>query len=185
MKTITTKLYSFSELSPEAKDRVIKNRITEAENDSDLLDHTAGEIVDSIRKFAEACGYTLQDWSISAYSRNNKVRISGGDELDGRRALAHVLRALLSHGYARPKRFAEMTFPGVCGITGVCFDDDMIESVWNDLREGESLYRAFCHLADKAGDILEKENEYLTSREAIMETLDESEEIYTENGEVF
>ena len=36
MKTITTQLYSYKELSPEAQAKVIANRIKDAENDDYL-----------------------------------------------------------------------------------------------------------------------------------------------------
>lgn len=186
MKTIETKLFSYSELSPEAKERVIADRIASAEKDECLLEYTLEECRESLKSVAEACGFRLTDWSFGTYCRNWKATIQGSnDELSGPRALAHFLRVMIENGYTRPRHFRDMEFPGVCGFTGVCFDDDVCETVWRELMDGETYAVSFDRVAKRFCDIAEDECAYLTSREAILECLDETAEIYTEDGSEF
>lgn len=182
MKTITTKLYSFAELSPEAKETVTRNAMNREPEDNG----TSGEILESMKALAEACRLKITDYSFGSYCPGWKFQVSGYHDGDtGPRALALVLRALLAHGYERPKRFADMKFPGTCGFTGVGFDDDMAETVWKSLLSGESIRKSFDGMAYRACQILEDEAIYMTSREYIAENMDIDEEIYTESGEVF
>lgn len=187
MMTITTQIYSYKELSPEAQARVIDNKIKQAENDDYLLEHTSQEMLDSLKAVCEACNLRLVDYSFGSYCRNWKVGVNNYDveDLEGNRALAWFLRVLIDNGYARPKHFKDMQFPGVCGFTGVCFDDDIVECVWNELLEGKPVRKAFDRVAKMFCDTLENEYAYLTSEEAILDYLDQSEEIYTEDGEEF
>lgn len=187
MQTIETTLYSFDELSDDAKATVIANRIKAAQEDSYLLENSSQEMVDSLKAVTEACGLRLKDWSFGTYCRNWKCSVSNYDleDMSGNRALAWFLRILLNHGYDRPKHFQDMKFPGVCAFTGVCFDDDVVETVWNALLDGDTVAQAFDQVAYRFCQILEAEYDYLTSEEAIMEYLDTTEEIYTEDGEVF
>ena len=187
MTTITTQLYSYKELSPEAQATVIANKIKQAENDSYLLGHTSQEMLDSLKAVCEACNLRLIDYSFGTYCRDWKVKVDNYhvEDLEGNRALAWFLRVLIDNGYARPKHFKDMEFPGVCGFTGVCFDDDIVECVWKELIGGESVRKAFDQVAKMFCDTLENEYAYLTSEECIKDYLDEDADIYTEEGEEF
>lgn len=187
MTTITTQLYSYKELSPEAQATVIANKIKQAENDKYLLEHTSQEMLDSLKAILEACNLRLVDYSFGSYCQNWKVKVDNYhvEYLEGNRALAWFLRVLIDNGYARPKHFKDMEFPGFCGFTGVCFDDDIVECVWKELLDGETVVNAFGQVAKMFCDTLENELTYLTSEEAILDYLDQSEEIYTEEGEEF
>jgi hypothetical protein len=187
MKTITTTLYSYKELSDEAKATVLKNRIKEAEDDQYILEHVSHELLDSLKAVCEACGVRLLDYSFGTYDRNWKVEISNYDveDMSGNRALAWFLRVLINNGYARPKHFRDMEFPGVCGFTGVCFDDDVVETIWKGLLGGAAVRKAFDKVGYRFCEILEDEYRYLTSEECILDYLDKDEEIYTEHGYEF
>lgn len=184
MQTITTQLYSYKELSPEAQAKVIANKIKDQENDECLLRFTSEEMLDSLKAVCVTCNLRLIDYSFGSYDRNWKcvVRNYNVDDLSGPRALAWFLRVLIDNGYSRPKRFVDMTFPGVCGFTGVCFDDDVVETVWKGLLDGETVAKAFDGVAHRFCKILEDEYSYLTSEECVKEYLDENEEIYEADG---
>jgi hypothetical protein len=187
MTTITTQLYSYKELSPEAQARVITNKIRDAENDECLLEFTSQEMLDSLKAVCEACNLRLVDYSFGIYCRNWNVSVNNCmvNDLEGNRALAWFLRVLIDNGYARPKHFRDMEFPGVCGFTGVCFDEDIVECVWKELLDGRTVRKAFDQVAKMFCDTLENEYAYLTSKECIMDYLDEDADIYTEEGEEF
>lgn len=186
MKTLTVKLYSYSELSPEARSRVIRDRIKDAENDEMLLTYQMEEMADSLKAIAEAGDLTLTNWCFGPYERNYCADVRGhAADLEGGRALAWFARVLIAAGHPRPKTMAGMTFPGVCGFTGVCYDDDIAESVWRGLIDGMTVKDAFTRAAQKLCHYCEKELDYLMSEDAVMETLDETAEEYTEAGEKY
>ena len=181
MKIIATKLFSFTELSDDAKKRVLKDKADDIHNDPDNF--TLDECMESLKAIVKACDLRLRDWNVGPYNRNNFAKVECDDE--GNRALARFLRVLLSHGYTRPKKFADMEFPGHCGFTGVCFDDDIAETVWKSLLGGETLGKAFDCAADKIQSICEEDLDYRTSEDGILECLDAEEEIYEEDGSQF
>lgn len=181
MKTIETTLYSFAELSEDAQKAVIRR-----EADRANADYVGEEMRASLKAVAAACSVRLTDWSFGPYDRNWKCRISGFNaDLEGNKALAYFLRVLISHGYARPKRFRDMTFSGVCGFTGVCYDEHACETIWRNLLRGETFSKAFDAVAEKFCQLWEVEEEYAASRECILDHLAQSAEIYTEEGEEF
>jgi hypothetical protein len=179
MKTIETALYSYDELSDSAKARIIAR---EAENAEIYYE----DMQASLKAVCGASGLRLLDYSYGPDCRNHKVRVSGNTEdMEGHKALAWFLRVLIDAGYSRPPTFAEMTFPGICGFTGVCFDDLIAESVWRSLLEGCNVRDAFDGVSSTLCKSCEDELAYLQSEEWILESLDQTAEIYTEEGEEF
>lgn len=180
MKKKTIELYSFEELSGEAKERAIESAREAVWNDPDNF--TLDECMVSLKAVADALDVRLTDWSIGPYNRGNRCSCSSDEE--GNKAIARFLRVLMAHGYERPRRFADMKFPGICGFTGVCFDDDIVEAMWEALLEGNTLSKAFDSAADCIMRICEDDLEYCTTDEYLSERLsEEGEEIFMENGE--
>lgn len=145
--------------------------------------------MDSLKAIAEALGLRLTDWCIGAYNRNNRASVNSDES--GNRATARFVRCLIEHGYERKKTFAAMlpvgtgSFIGVCGFTGLCFDEDMCETILESLLDGETMSKAFDRAADEAMRICEIDLEYRQSNESILERLDQGAEIYTEDGNEF
>lgn len=181
MKTTSTTLYSFNELSLEAQDSVI-----ESVRNSVDISYIGNEILASLKAVCSACSLHLDNWSFGPWDRNYNISVSGGaSELVGRKALAWFLRILLNHGYSRPESFKDMQFPGVCGFTGVCYDEDVVETVWTALFKGETVAKALDSVAYRFCKLWESEEEDARSNENILLILDRSAEIYTEDGEEF
>lgn len=184
MKTVKTELYSFKELSPEAQSHVLAQRAEEIQSDPDNF--TLSEAMDSLKAIVAACGEKLSDWSVGPYVSHNYARVRHDAEWDGgHQTQAHFLRVLLAHGYTRPARFADLQTPGICGFTGVCFDEDLVEAMWQCLLEGGSLSDAADRAADRIQSICEDDLDYRTSRAGILEYLEQEEEIYLETGDKF
>lgn len=187
MKTIEETLYSYSELSESAQNTVIENIAEDIQNDPDNF--TLNECMDSLKAIVDAMGLRLTDWSVGPYNRNNFAYSSEPfDRYDldgGNKTIASFVRCLVSNGYSRPKHFSDMEFPGVCGFTGVCCDEDIAETILEALMEGESFRNAVDRAADRIREICEDDLEYRTSREGILEYLDQNEEIYTEDGQTY
>ena len=188
MKTVETKLFSYAELSESAQERVRQQIAEFISSDSD--NPTLDECLDSLRSIVSAMGLSLADWSVGPYSRSNHAGVNipwdRETQLDGgARTLASFLLVLPDHGYTRPAHFAEMKFPGICGFTGVCFDNDIAESIWESLLAGESFNTAIDGAADRIAKICESDLDYRMSDGSILEYPDQDEEIYTEEGETF
>lgn len=187
MNTISVTLFSYNELSNEAKQRVIKDIRKSLENDSSVGEFTLSEAMDSLHAITNAWGYPLADWSVGAYDTCYAITSLSSDarEVSGPRALASFLRLLIKHGYDRPKHFKEMEFRGTCGFTGVCFDDDLCETIWTALMGGSSIATAIDACSDRIGKLVEADIEYQCSDEGILEALDKHEEKYLESGEEY
>ncbi len=187
MKTIETKLYCFKELSNEAKERVLKQIADDIQNEPDNF--TLSECMDSLKAIAGAMGLRLTNWSIGPYNRGNFASVNSDES--GNVAIARFVRCLFDHGYARKPRFKDMltkgtgSFIGVCGFTGVCFDEDICEAILEALLDGETMTKAFDRAADRIATICEDDLEWRTSKAGIMEYLDQDEEIFTEDGDKF
>ena len=169
MKTLEINLYSFSELSDEAKQYALDHATPE-------MDCT--DIRESLEAICEACDLRLVNYSYGASDRNHNVIVSGmTDDLQGPRALLWFRRILVDHGYPKP-----ISFPGICGFTGVCHDDDIAETIWDALKQGEDVASAFDRVSYKLCKICEDEEEYLRSEESLSQ---DDREIYTENGAIY
>ena len=113
----------------------------------------------------------------------------GDDEIDtlsdtGEKVEEWFWECLRPKGYT-PDQLKDGKFPGICGLSGVCFDDDVIEAVLDAIRSGETLSRGFDWAADRIMRICEDDLEYRISEAGILEYLDQDEERYTEEGEEF
>lgn len=80
-------------------------------------------------------------------------------------------------------KYGQYYRPGMikpCPFTGVCFDEDYLESLQNSIKAGDTLKEAFAELADVAAKLFRNEIEYQNSEEYFLES--ESEAQYTVDG---
>lgn len=127
----------------------------------------------------KACGATLTDWSISAEGGRSYVKVDCEDDYstkdedeDGCATYATkdsvwMLREILTPlGYVNESGAAY--FPGLCVFTGVCYDDDFIESVYKSLASGETLTDALRGLADEASKRVDESIEQECNEESML-----------------
>lgn len=166
-----------------------------------------GEIIDSLKAlFKHTNGISnLRDWSIDAYGYSYVKFEFDQDEaggLTGNRALAWLENNLLGdlrikfmpygridkeHHWkssrAELSKYGQYYRPGMirpCPFTGVCFDEDYIESLQKSIKAGDTLKDAFAELADVAAKLFQAEIEYQNSEEYFLES--ESDAQYTIDG---
>lgn len=202
--TITT--YSYDELSEEAKDRAYQD-YQEMVSDWDIP--WQEETFDSLKALIEHAGFTLRDWSLGAYSRNNYIKVGIDDnvaDLSGKRAMAwlenHVLGPCrigwrpVTHPARRKcaasiRSYAPYHPPGSryycapdmvkpCPFTGYVMDEVLLDALRKSLREGATVKDAFHWLADTVQDQLEAEVEHQQSREAFEQWAEDEE--FTADG---
>ena len=154
MKEITIRLYTFDELSDEAKKRAHETFLSTGD-----CWGASGDATATIKKVEELFGIKLSDWEIgSSCPRYPTVTFQDSrwhdDALDlkGNRARAYLWnnfgKVLLTgryHSkwrgtkYAHSRLFFDRVYDGTCPLTGVCFDCDALDPmayfcfgvVWN------------------------------------------------------
>jgi hypothetical protein len=189
VRTIEVKLYKFEELGEKAKARALedwKGKQTEI--------FWADETIDSLKALIKSAELKLKDWGIGAYS-HSYVRLESfeGEDLTGKRALAWLENNLLAGlriPYRGAKRWelarygsyyrAGMIKP--CPFTGYCADDDFLDELRKDIKEGSTVKEAFEALADKARRMLENELDAQQSEEYFKEHADANDYEFTEDG---
>ena len=154
MKEITIKLYTFDELSDEAKKRAHETFLSTGDYWGASGDATA-----TIKKVEELFCIKLSDWEIGSYNPRyptvtfeNSRWYNDALDLKGNRARAYLWnnfgKVLLTgryyskwHGtkYEHSRLFFNRVYDGTCPLTGVCFDCDALDPmayfcfgvVWN------------------------------------------------------
>lgn len=202
MRTITTNLYTFNELSDEAKEKAIENY-----RYSDFDFAWQRETIDTINAIAEGMNckakwysYDGITYDVSFYSRETEDI----ENLSGKRAWAYIWNNYLypnreyktywkdkvihCDGRKNWKRKSKISFGfDNCPFTGYCADCCFIEA-W---REWQKLFRNNSALTvgdfiDLVANNLSKEwtsdNEYQNSDEGIAEILSINEYEFTEDG---
>lgn len=142
---------------------------------SDPDDFTLDECMKSLKALMSALNLKLTDWEIGPYApswlryedeepeneygepcRTIKERLSG---------------FLIERGYTKN---GKTSFPGLCALTGVCFDDDLLEHLHKTTDVGS--------LAEKIADIAEDDLEYRASEEGLLESPMAHDRYFTAEG---
>ena len=152
MRTAEVKIYSFDELSDEAKERAHANWLNEGHEH-----FWAGEARDTIKAFESEFGVTIRNWRYDSSGYGYDIRFDGISdevlELSGNRARAWIWN---NHGNVllsptvryftkidgkrveavsatsrrfKSKVFFERVYDGTCPLTGVCFDCDALDPI--------------------------------------------------------
>lgn len=147
-----------------------------------------GEIIDSFKAIFEHSNMRLKDYELDTSNPSNsavKFFFAGEEtteDLQGNRALAWIENNLLS-GLREKKPFIQRIknysnkwydftkygeIPS-CPFTGVCFDEDFIESLLKSVKSGDTLKEAYENLASVASKLMQSEIEYQSSEENFLE----------------
>ncbi len=196
MKTNTVITYSASELKEQFPDG-FKRALQRHQDRGEI--HWQDEIFDSLKACVEAAGLALRDWDLGLCHRGNHIRIDWkGDtaELSGPRAMAWLENNLfgpLRTGWttkerAERRQYGKSYYAGLvppCPLTGVCFDENYLETLTKRVRKGDTLKEAFGRLADTYVELLEAEYEAQNTEEYFIEESEACELQFTEDGEIF
>jgi hypothetical protein len=212
MKTIEVNLYKFDELSIEAKEAAIEYY---RENRLDCS-HIYDEARDTIEAF-ENHFPTNNKWGTSMFDCYAELN-DGVEELRGLRLRTYILNnygyildkgkyyGKLSKkfkdgtpipiskehpaGCRHIKRYSKVFVDDSCNLTGVCYDDSMLQPIYNFIyfgfkNESISLLDVLddCYKAIK--EDIRSEEKYMNSDEYITEQLMEEGVIFDKEGNVF
>ncbi len=197
MRTETRNIYTFNELSKEAKEKAIEQYRKDHCQDEIFW---ANETLDSLKGLFKNCdGVSLKDYSLGEYNSYIKISFTNeeAENLSGKRAFAWIENNLLSNIRIPENSFslngtrrklaqygqyyrAGMIKP--CPFTGYCADDDFLASLLNDIKDGTDLKTAFEGLATEYQKIINDEIEYQNSDEYISEQLEINDYEFDEEG---
>ena len=71
-----------------------------------------------------------------------------------------------------------------CPLTGMCYDETLLNAIREGIRNGETVREILESMADTCGEMLESEEEYAGSPAAVIETADANGWEFTEEGEI-
>ena len=161
-KTVT--VYAYHELSPEAQ-AYARERYLSAPD----CEQTLSECMASLKALCRVAGVSLKDWSVGPYSRGSYVKVAFdyAEEADicGPRLFAWVENRIfgrLRQPWVLKAKGRKYTRPGhvpVCPLTGVCFDEDLLD-VFRDRSMYWCLGARFGRLAEVVVGRICEELEY-------------------------
>lgn len=160
MRTETRTIYTLAELKSAHPDAYAKVHARWAESVYADGAPWAEEVQDSLRCVVEACGGTINHRG-TAEADDCRDTDDGETLKDAAWLIENVLAP---SGYA-PEGVP--TFPGLCKWTGYCADDDMIESVYEDMAGGMTLQDALRSLDNVAQRHAEDDLEQMADEESM------------------
>ena len=207
MRKIEIKIYSFSELSEEAKETAIQD-----ERNTQDFDYIYDDVLETIKAFCDIFNFSvktrnsifepiidvpfdvsnLHGQRLKTYIYNNYGNTLFKGKYYGKLVDTEKDGTKIEKGKAHPaglrlvQRRSKVFKSDCCVLTGVCYDDDML-SVFYDFLKGvkyqdlnleELIEQAFYNLESSVNN----EIEYRQSDEGIEEELTERDEEFTENG---
>lgn len=213
MKTIEIKLYKFSELSEEAKQNAIENYRNEGIDNQFMYDE-AHETVKAFENIFPSNSRGQNSWLDATVNLDDNIL-----ELKGERLRKYILNnfgstlykpkyigSISTNEYVQHKRiksqkeankngkrfngyYSAINIDNCCVLTGVCYDDDMLDAIYKFLErkdfEGYNLEELILEGYDCLKKSLENEEEFRGSDECIEEDLEANDYDFTEEGNIY
>lgn len=184
MKTIRIKVYSFNELSEQAKQVAIDSKRYTDEF------FWGDDVINSVNKGLEHFGAKLKNYSIDWDNINRcswKIEFPEHSELSNVRLWKYLNNQnMLTYFNKYSKKYENLLDEG-CPFTGVCFDEDFLDNI----REFVSMPKDITFeelLEDAVYNCFNtgcKDYDYQNSDEGIIETIEANERQYLSNGKLF
>ena len=141
----------------------------------------SSDIMKSLKATLKHFQAHLVNWKIGAWSVSFiGVRLPEDDEgKEIPQTLEAVEESLTKLGYTLPKRGEiyepARAFPGLCKLTGVCYDEDDLQHVYERVaHHGDTLHAAIESLASVVRRQMEEDIESQQSEESFLENRDDS-----------
>ena len=215
MKQVTTTIYSFSELSEQAKENAIEQFRNKGYDNSNYYD----EITESVKAVIELFDLkTGREWSdirtghiddtilelsggrLMAYIYNNygsdlfkPKYLKHGELIDKKKPFHRMMkqREIVNQcpnkGKISVSYYSNIQKDNCCVLTGVCYDDDILQPVYEFLKSGDkstTLQDIFSDIESAIGKAYRDCEEWLNSDEFISEELEANNYEFTEDGEI-
>ena len=182
MKTV--EIYSYSELSDEAKGNAYQNWLNK---DREFF---YGDYMETIHKGLGHFGFDLTDWSFECWKASNayiKITSSHDEEIEelSGHDLANYLVTHFSDIWNKyGKKYVNLFNDGDCPLTGMCYDNSFIQIVNDFIKNPTNI--TFLELMEKATmellSDMQNDYEYCESKEYFEQEAESNEYQYFENG---
>lgn len=209
MRTVTTTLYQFDELSEEAKEKAIEQYRDKRIYDGDFFSFFTDDCLKSIKKGLKALGAELGRYSIDCLNVNQSswsvdCENPGEDQdepITGYRLRKWILNNHYSALFERkpygeytknektghwsyPRRSRIMYQETCCPFTGVCYDESFIDPIREFIKKPDSRNweELLTDCVERALRDLESECEYYTTDEGVMAEINTQEPEFEEDG---
>lgn len=193
MRTVERKIVTLAELKA-IGGRPYRLALDRLQQQVDGDTHTQDEIVDSLKAFVAAMGCKLRDYQIGMGRGGDEVSVSvpdldygdDGDMLTDYRQF--ITDRLERAGYWDD---GKVRVTGLCKLTGLGWDDCLVESFWKALHaDGVITDAQFREAVEGLGSdcqrMIEAENEYQRGEDAVLEMAEANDyEFDAETGEQF
>lgn len=189
-KTIRIKVYSFNELSDDAKQKAIENYRAHG---GDYDNYYASEITDSVQAMCDALDLKTGRTYADVYTSNYWDNAEG---LSGARLAKWVLNnygdVLFKPKYLKyvdgKARYSRCQIDNCCVLTGVCYDNVILQPIYDLMSSPEKHYSADMLMSDISHAIskaYEDAEDYVNSDEYISEGFIANEYLFTKDGRDF
>lgn len=210
MKTVAIKIYSFDELSEAAQQKAIQHHreyvdtsfIYDDAHNSVKEFHNIFNTKEGTRSWLDVRTDHLDNDICNLYGLRLQKYIwnnFGKSLYKGRyySLWSKTEKSYIHHKEGYPvlkKRYSKVLFDNCCVLTGVCYDDTLLQPVYEFLEDyrGKSDYYSYMNFEQLMQDCftrlesdIDSEVEYRTSDEGIIEELQESDTQYREDGSIF
>lgn len=198
MRQETRNIYTAKELKANFPDAFERAHREYCDNQDEIP--WSKEIIDSLKAVFKAANMKLTNYKIDGICGYSSLSFDGlgdAEDLTYKRAFAWLennlfsgLRIKYSPISAKGNRFklaeygqhyrAGMIKP--CPLTGVCFDEDFLDALRDEIKSGSTLKEAFKSLADVAGKLRKQENDYQQTEEYFLDHAESNGYEYDEDG---
>jgi tRNA G26 N,N-dimethylase Trm1 len=201
MKQVQLKVFEYSELSEESKEVAYQNWLNHSGDNDFHTDFRWSEIFQSFKILMNDLNLNVDNWSVSygGYGHDYINWSTCNDnikEFRGKRAFAYVENNLLSKyrvSYSKYnqniKQYRSYGYKPnhveCCPLTGVCYDETLIETLLENLKEGYTLNFAVNKVCRKVIKIIHEEYKYFSSKEFFIENCDNNDVYFLENGQIY
>jgi len=194
MKTITTNLYKFDELSESAQEKAITNWRNNTTEYSWI-----DEYMNSLKEFCSVTGIDLKDWSISPYNHSYiKWEFDGAENINSVRLATWLINnwmdsfekgkyySIGSIGSNHRSRYSKIQMETCCPLTGYCGDDDLIYPVLEFIKKPDNsdINDIIGNCMDSFIKSVNSDCESQDSDEYIKETIEANDYDFTIDGEL-
>lgn len=206
MRTIRIKLYKFSELSKDAKQKAIEDF-----RNNETFDFIYNEAFETVKKFAEIFSIKIRDFDFQETYRSRYTfeMLDNVLELSGQRLATYIWNNFKTdlfkgkyyslwskteksyqyykEGYPVLKsRHSRILLDNCCVLTGVCYDDDMLQPIYDFLNKPTDIdFKEL--LEDCISEVCKSvmdEVEGSSKDDAIAETIEANEYEFTKDGKL-
>lgn len=214
MKTIKIKLYSFDELSEEAKEVARDNYRTNFQSY-----HWASENTDTLKAFEKIFPIRVKNYAVDSFNYYVSIKFLGEEDvenLSGVRLLSYLWNNYKSdlykgayktvnisdkkvnHKRVRSEYFEKtnrwhnayhsaITLDNCCPLTGYCMDDEILAPIFTFMSKPDNI--TFAELmqdcVDAWGKACQKDYEWQESDEYIDEEIESNNYDFTEDGKLY